>query len=179
VEDSIAANAAGTPPRMPWDEAEAAGRIEYLEPFAGYERFVRRSLDLDKLKGADMRVLVDPLYGSGSGWTSRLLAGGRIVVDEIHSERNPWFGGVNPEPIRPHVDEALERVRDGGYDLGLLLDGDAGPADIELAARLVARFSQGRDAGHVTVEVHDREGGSKSLDVVPLPADQIPDEWYL
>ena len=125
VEDSIAANAAGTPPRMPWDEAEAAGRIEYLDPFAGYERFVRRSLDLDKLKAADMRVLVDPLYGSGSGWTSRLLAGGRIIVDEIHSERNPWFGGVNPEPIRPHVDEALERVREGGYDLGLLLDGDA------------------------------------------------------
>jgi phosphomannomutase len=125
VEGSIAANAAGTPPRMPWDEAEAAGRIEYLDPFEGYERFVRRSLDLDKLKAADMRVLVDPLYGSGSGWTSRLLAGGTIVVDEIHSERNPWFGGVNPEPIRPHVDEALARVRDGGYDLGLLLDGDA------------------------------------------------------
>jgi hypothetical protein len=61
----------------------------------------------------------------------------------------------------------------------VLLDGDASAADIELAARLVARFSQGRDAGHVTVEVHDREGGSKSLDVVPLPADQIPDEWYL
>jgi phosphomannomutase len=72
-----------------------------------------------------MRVLVDPLYGSGAGWISRLLAGGSIVVDELHSERNPWFGGVNPEPIRPHIDDALERVREGGYDLGLLLDGDA------------------------------------------------------
>ncbi len=60
-----------------------------------------------------MRVLVDPLYGSGAGWIPRLLAGGRIVVDEIHSERNPWFGGVNPEPIRPNVDEALARIRDG------------------------------------------------------------------
>jgi phosphomannomutase len=125
VEASIAANIAETPPRRAFDEAEAAGMVEYLHPFAGYERFVRRSLDLDRLKAADMRVLVDPLYGSGSGWISRLLAGGTIVVDEIHSERNPWFGGVNPEPIRPHVDEALERVRDGGYDLGLLLDGDA------------------------------------------------------
>ena len=61
----------------------------------------------------------------------------------------------------------------------VLVDGDAGPADIELAARLAARFSQGRDAGQVTVEVHDREGASTLLDVVPLPADQIPDEWYL
>jgi phosphomannomutase len=125
VEASIAAHVDDSPPRRAFDEAEAAGMVEYLDPFVGYERFVRRSLDLDALKAADMRVLVDPLYGSGAGWISRLLAGGRIVVDELHSERNPWFGGVNPEPIRPHVDEALERVRDGGYDLGLLLDGDA------------------------------------------------------
>jgi phosphomannomutase len=125
VEASIAANASGTPPRRPYAEAEAAGDVEYLDPFAGYERYVRRSLDLDALKAAEMRVLVEPLYGSGAGWISRLLAGGTIVVDEIHAERNPWFGGVNPEPIRPHVDEALQRVRDGGYDVGLLLDGDA------------------------------------------------------
>lgn len=46
-------------------------------------------------------------------------------MDEIHSERNPFFGGVNPEPIRPNVDEALAIIAKGGYDLGLLLDGDA------------------------------------------------------
>ena len=70
-------------------------------------------------------MLVEPLYGAGSGWIPRLLAGGRIRVTEIHSERNPFFGGVNPEPIRPHVDEALAMMAGGGYDLGLLLDGDA------------------------------------------------------
>ncbi len=53
------------------------------------------------------------------------LAGGRIRVTEIHSERNPWFGGVNPEPIRPNIDEALATLAKGGFDLGLLLDGDA------------------------------------------------------
>jgi len=125
VEAVIAARAAETPPRNSFEEAEAAGQVERFDPYVGYEAFVRRTLDLDRLKAEDMRILVDPLYGSGAGWISRLLAGGRIVVDEIHSERNPWFGGVNPEPIRPHVDEALARVRDGGYDLGLLLDGDA------------------------------------------------------
>ena len=43
-------------------------------------------------------------------WIPRLLAGGRIRVTEIHGERNPYFGGVNPEPIRPNVDEALART---------------------------------------------------------------------
>jgi phosphomannomutase len=70
-------------------------------------------------------VLVEPLYGSGSGWIPRLLAGGRIRVTEIHNERNPYFGGVNPEPIRPHINAALDVIRGGGVDLGLLLDGDA------------------------------------------------------
>ncbi len=125
VEAVIAARASETPPRRAFDEAEAAGAVERFDPYIGYEAFVRRSLDLELLKAAHMRVLVDPLFGSGAGWISRLLAGGRIVVDELHSERNPWFGGINPEPIRPHVDEALVRVREGGYDLGLLLDGDA------------------------------------------------------
>jgi phosphomannomutase len=111
--------------RVPFADGEAAGRIEWFDPYDGYERFVRRTVDLDALRAADVSVLVDPLFGSGSGWIPRLLAGGRIRVTELHSERNPYFGGVNPEPIRPNVDEALARIAGGGYDLGLLLDGDA------------------------------------------------------
>ena len=65
------------------------------------------------------------MWGAGAGWLSRLLAGGRIRVTEIHQERNPYFGGVNPEPIRPNIDEALGMIAGGGFDLGLLLDGDA------------------------------------------------------
>jgi phosphomannomutase len=107
------------------DDAESAGLVERFDPYDGYEQFVRRTVDLDALRAADISVLVDPLWGSGAGWISRLLAGGRIRVNEIHQERNPYFGGVNPEPIRPNVDEALGLIAGGGYDLGLLLDGDA------------------------------------------------------
>ncbi len=125
VEAGIAANGGQAIERRPFDDAEAAGLVEWYDPFDGYEQFVRRTLDLDELKAADVSVLVEPLYGAGSGWIPRLLAGGRIRVTEIHNERNPFFGGVNPEPIRPHVDEALARIAAGGYDIGLLLDGDA------------------------------------------------------
>jgi phosphomannomutase len=106
-------------------DAEAAGLVERFDPFDGYERFVRRTVDLDALRAAEISVLVDPLYGVGSGWIPRLLRGGRIQIDEIHQERNPYFGGLNPEPIRPNVDEALRLIAEGDYDLGLLLDGDA------------------------------------------------------
>ena len=61
----------------------------------------------------------------------------------------------------------------------VLLDGEISPADIELAARLTARFSQGRDADRVTVEVNGKRADTYSLDVVPLPTDDIPAGWYI
>jgi phosphomannomutase len=125
LEAVIAGNGGRAVPRRPFADAESAGMVERFDPFTGYERFVRRTLDVDALRAADLRILVEPMWGSGAGWISRLLAGGRIEVVEIHTERNPYFGGVNPEPIRPHIDEALGMVAGGGFDLGLLLDGDA------------------------------------------------------
>lgn len=125
VERRLAENAGHPVQRRPFADAEAAGLVERFDPFPGYERFVRRTVDLDALRAADVHVLVEPLYGSGAGWLSRLLEGGRIRVTEIHRERNPYFGGVNPEPIRPHIDEALGMLAGGGYDLALMLDGDA------------------------------------------------------
>ncbi len=125
IEARLATNGHAAIPRRPFADAEAVGLVEWFDPYEGYERFVRRTVDLDALRTADVHILVDPMWGAGSGWLSRLLAGGRIRVTEIHQERNPWFGGVNPEPIRPNIDEALGILAGGGFDLGLLLDGDA------------------------------------------------------
>lgn len=125
LEATIAGNGGAAIERRPFADAEAAGLVERFDPYPGYERFVRRTVDLDALRAAEASILVEPMWGAGAGWISRLLAGGRIRVTEIHQERNPYFGGVNPEPIRPNVDEALGMLAGGGYDLGLLLDGDA------------------------------------------------------
>jgi phosphomannomutase len=125
IEAQIARNGGTAIERRPFADGEAAGLVERFDPFPGYETYVRRSVDLDALKAADVAVLVDPMYGAGAGWIPRLLAGGKIRVTEIHQERNPYFGGINPEPIRPHIDEALGMLAKGGYDMGLLLDGDA------------------------------------------------------
>jgi predicted ribosome quality control (RQC) complex YloA/Tae2 family protein len=61
----------------------------------------------------------------------------------------------------------------------VLLDGEAGEEDLELATRLTARFGQGRDTDLVTVAVSDTSGGVRTYDVSPLGPDQIPPEWYL
>ena len=60
-----------------------------------------------------------------------------------------------------------------------LLDGPADDDDLRLAARLTARFSQGRDAVQVEVEVTPRGDASRLLRVAPLRAAEIPGEWYI
>ena len=125
LERTIRERAGEQPERRPFADGEAAGMVERFDPFDGYRAYVERTLDLERLRSAPIRVLVEPMYGSGAGWIPRLLGGGAIRVEEMHAERNPYFGGINPEPIRPNIDTALDALGRGGYDLGLLLDGDA------------------------------------------------------
>lgn len=57
-----------------------------------------------------------------------------------------------------------------------LLDGTASDEDLALASQIVARFSQGRDADKVDVEVMEN-GVAKSISVKPFAADEIQDAW--
>jgi len=60
-----------------------------------------------------------------------------------------------------------------------LIDGDVSESEIELAARIAARYSQGRDADQVEIEYTDLEGATKTLHVAPLAPHEIPKEWIL
>jgi len=60
-----------------------------------------------------------------------------------------------------------------------LVDGEVDAADLESAARLVARFSKGRDADRVELELNRPDGSSEKLSVAPLQSHEIPKEWYL
>ena len=96
-----------------------------FDPYPRFRDQLASIVDLERIRAADRRVLVETLYGSGSGWYTRLLGDGRLTVRELHTERNPYFGGVNPEPIRPNVDEWLSEIPRWGADIGIAFDGDA------------------------------------------------------
>lgn len=105
----------------PFEEALRKGIIETFDPCEGYFRQIGRYVDLDLIAKAGIPAVVDPMYGAGSGFLPRLLAG----IDEIHSSENPLFGGQPPEPIGEHLTELSELLRKGKYRVGLALDGDA------------------------------------------------------
>ena len=60
-----------------------------------------------------------------------------------------------------------------------LVDGEIKDSDYELASRIAARFSQGRDAEQVTVKIKQQNGEEKTLTVTPIPPSEIKQEWYV
>jgi phosphomannomutase len=96
-----------------------------FDPMPAYLDHVRSLLDLNTLIGSGLRVAVDPMYGAGRGYIAALLQEAGCGVFELHSEMNPGFAGIHPEPIERNLGGLLETMRNGGFDLGLATDGDA------------------------------------------------------
>lgn len=112
--------------RMRFSEAEAQGKIVRFDAAPAYITQINRLLDLQPLRDAGLKVMVDPMWGNGAGWFPRLLGGGKTQVFEIHNQRNPIFPEMSrPEPIRPNVDAGLRAAVEQGADVLLITDGDA------------------------------------------------------
>jgi tRNA U34 2-thiouridine synthase MnmA/TrmU len=60
-----------------------------------------------------------------------------------------------------------------------LLDGEVDAAAVELAARIVGRYSKGREAGRVAFDYTDRTGLTREVIVKPMHSDDLPPEWLL
>jgi phosphomannomutase len=99
--------------------------IGRCDPRPGYYAQLCRMVDVDALRAAGLRVAHDCMHGAAYGYLSGLLAGGTTTVTELHAARNPYFGGVNPEPIPHNLGEALSTMSSGGFDLCVATDGDA------------------------------------------------------
>jgi phosphomannomutase len=97
-----------------------------LEPSIDrYRQQIASYVDLERLKNASGKVIVDPMHGSAGRWVENFLSGGKLAVETIRDFRDPLFGGVNPEPIDQNLGPLKERVVETGALVGLATDGDA------------------------------------------------------
>ncbi len=60
-----------------------------------------------------------------------------------------------------------------------LIDGEVSIGEMELTARIVARYSQGRGEAEVELEIRERDGATWNISVSPMPSCEIPEEWIL
>jgi len=110
---------------LPWEKAEKRGIVQLFDPCPEYLAALEKHIDVNAIHKAKLRVIMDPLYGTAHGYLDDFLrnAGAKMAV--LHYWRDPYFGGVCPEPTRKTTAELQETVKTKGAHLGLATDGDA------------------------------------------------------
>ncbi len=111
---------------MPASEAIAKGLLVKFDPAPAYIEHLKKIIDLEPLRQAGLKVVVDSMWGNGAGWFPRLLAGGKTEIVEIHNQRNPIYPEMlRPEPIPPNINVGLQTTLQEKADVLLVTDGDA------------------------------------------------------
>ncbi len=153
--------------------AKRLGLEDYAQPAGGCcfltdENYSRKLADLWRARG-EKRYELDDIMLLKVGRHIRPRPHFKLIVAREEGEGRFLQGYKNRYPH-------LQTVSHGGPLT--LVDGRPSPQDMELAARIVARYSQGRNAE--TVEVKTVYGGEEGLlAVTPLKPHEIPPEWML
>jgi len=101
---------------------EEWGEIREVDPIPSHADHAHDLVDADL---SDLTIVYDALYGSGQGVTDALLEAAGAEVIRRRCERDPTFGGGEPEPSPSNLQPLADAVDEHDADLGIANDGDA------------------------------------------------------
>jgi alpha-D-glucose phosphate-specific phosphoglucomutase len=102
------------------------GIITCDSPRRGYIEQLRRVVNGEAIRGAGLKVVIDPMHGAGIGYLEQVLRElGVEVLTCLRNVPDPLFGGDLPEPSAEKLSALAEAVQEKQAHLGLALDGDA------------------------------------------------------
>ena len=110
---------------VPIEQAKKNGMVRSFDPKPEYFSLLEKHVDTETIRRADLRIVMDPLYGTSRGYLDEFLrqAGAKMAV--LHHWRDPYFGGLPPEPNVNTTEELKKTVRSEKAQLGVATDGDA------------------------------------------------------
>jgi alpha-D-glucose phosphate-specific phosphoglucomutase len=111
--------------KLDLDLAVEAGVVKRRDMTNEYVDAVEKIIDMEAIRKANLRVIVDPMYGVGQLTLGIVLTEARCRVTFIHERRNPLFGGRSPAPDLESLRLLISDLEEGHFDLGLATDGDA------------------------------------------------------
>ncbi|MGB8644229.1 MAG: sugar phosphate nucleotidyltransferase [Anaerolineae bacterium] len=107
------------------DIAAEAGIVRKCDYTNQYVDAVEKMINLEAIRKAGLKVIVDPMYGVGQFTLGTILTEARCRVTFIHERHNPLFGGRSPAPNLEALRLLSTHVIEDHFDLGLATDGDA------------------------------------------------------
>lgn len=98
-------------------------QIEDIRP--AHYHAVKKRVDFKLIARSKVRFAHEALFGVGAGCFDELLAGTTCRVTTLNGGHDPFFGGINPEPIAKNYAKSTAYLRKHPHDICLVTDGDA------------------------------------------------------
>ncbi|WP_062072663.1 NTP transferase domain-containing protein [Demequina sediminicola] len=107
--------------------ARRAGMVVEKPLTEPYIDAIEEIIDVEAVRGSDLRVIVDPMYGTSQLTLGTILSDMRVRAEFIHASHNPLFGGIAPAPDLQRLSSLINIIEGakGDFDLGMATDGDS------------------------------------------------------
>ncbi|GLQ71601.1 phosphoglucomutase/phosphomannomutase family protein [Vibrio penaeicida] len=125
IEDQISTLTLDQVKSTDFEQAVADKTIIEINPMNEFVDSIINFIDIEAIKKANLRVLIDPMFGVAKNALQTVLINGRCDVDVINDGKNPDFGGLMPSPSAATLYRLKHLVAAEGYDIGIGTDGDA------------------------------------------------------
>jgi len=92
---------------------------------AAYIARLAELVDLKAIAASGIKVVFDPFWGAGRGYSCHVLRSVGVTVETVHDYRDVLFGGHAPEPDDHLLADAKAKMKEIGASLVIATDGDA------------------------------------------------------
>ncbi len=106
-------------------DAVSAKQISIQDVRPAHYAALKKLVDFKLIAKSKLRFAHDALFGVGAGCFDDLLAGTTCKVTTLNGRHDPFFGGINPEPIEKNYAASQAFLRKHPHDICLVTDGDA------------------------------------------------------
>jgi phosphoglucomutase len=120
IEAAIAANS-GT---IPMGNPPSSG-FETVDVKPAFLKRLAELVDLKAIANSGIKVVFDPFWGAGRGYSCHILREAGVTVATVHDYRDVLFGGHAPEPDDHLLGDAKAKMKEIGAKIGIATDGDA------------------------------------------------------
>jgi phosphomannomutase len=101
------------------------GQVSIEDVRPAHYAVLKKLVDFKLIAKSKLRFAHDALFGVGANCFDQLLAGTTCKVTTLNGEHDPFFGGINPEPIEKNYARSAAYLRRHPHDICLVADGDA------------------------------------------------------
>jgi len=116
--------ALGDDPQIP-SLTDANPNFETADIKDSYLKRLAELVDLKAIADAKIKIVFDPFWGAGRGYSCHVLRSAGVTVETVHDYRDVLFGGHAPEPDDHLLGDAKAKMKEIGAALVIATDGDA------------------------------------------------------